>query len=141
MSSDDGLRKAGLKSTVPRLKILAVLENSDVRHVSAEDLYRKLLDANEDIGLATVYRVLTQFEQAGLVVRHNFDAGRAVYELNDESPHEHLICTECNAVIEFEYPELVEHLQEIIQQQHFELQSHSLYLYGVCKSKDFCRNK
>lgn len=141
MSSDDGLRKAGLKSTVPRLKILAVLENSDVRHVSAEDLYRKLLDANEDIGLATVYRVLTQFEQAGLVVRHNFDAGRAVYELNDESPHEHLICTECNAVIEFEYPELTEHLKEIIQQNHFELQSHSLYLYGVCKSKDFCRNK
>lgn len=140
MSNDDGLRKAGLKSTVPRLKILAVLENSDVRHVSAEDLYRKLLDANEDIGLATVYRVLTQFEQAGLVVRHNFDAGRAVYELNDESPHEHLICTECNAIIEFEDPELVKHLREIIRQKNFDLQSYSLYLYGVCSDSN-CQNK
>ena len=138
MSSDDGLRKAGLKSTVPRLKILAVLENSDVRHMSAEDLYRRLLDANEDIGLATVYRVLTQFEQAGLVVRHNFDAGRAVYELNDESPHEHLICTECNAVIEFEDQELVEHLRDVTRQEHFDLQSHSLYLYGVCSD---CQEK
>ncbi len=138
MSSDDGLRKAGLKSTVPRLKILAVLENSDVRHMSAEDLYRRLLDANEDIGLATVYRVLTQFEQAGLVVRHNFDAGRAVYELNDESPHEHLICTECNAVIEFEDPELTEHLRDVTRQEQFDLQSHSLYLYGVCST---CQEK
>ncbi len=138
MSSDDGLRKAGLKSTVPRLKILAVLEHSDVRHMSAEDLYRKLLDANEDIGLATVYRVLTQFEQAGLVVRHNFDAGRAVYELNDESPHEHLICTECNAVIEFEDQELVEHLRDVTRQEQFDLQSHSLYLYGVCSA---CQEK
>ena len=138
MSSDDGLRKAGLKSTVPRLRILAVLENSDVRHMSAEDLYRKLLDANEDIGLATVYRVLTQFEQAGLVVRHNFDAGRAVYELNDESPHEHLICTECNAVIEFEDQELAEHLRDVTRQEQFDLQSHSLYLYGVCSA---CQEK
>ncbi len=138
MSSDDGLRKAGLKSTVPRLKILAVLEHSDVRHMSAEDLYRRLLDADEDIGLATVYRVLTQFEQAGLVVRHNFDAGRAVYELNDESPHEHLICTECNAVIEFEDQELVEHLRDVTRQEQFDLQSHSLYLYGVCSA---CQEK
>ena len=140
MSSDDGLRKAGLKSTVPRLKILSVLENSDVRHVSAEDLYRKLLEANEDIGLATVYRVMTQFEQAGLVVRHNFDAGRAVYELNDESPHEHLICTECNAVIEFEDQELIEHLRDVARQKHFDLQSYSLYLYGTC-SNSSCPNK
>ena len=140
MSSDDGLRKAGLKSTVPRLKILSVLENSDVRHMSAEDLYRKLLEANEDIGLATVYRVLTQFEQAGLVVRHNFDAGRAVYELNDESPHEHLICTECNAVIEFEDQELIEHLRDVARQKHFDLQSYSLYLYGTC-SNSSCPNK
>ena len=138
MSSDHGLRKAGLKSTVPRLRILAVLENSDVRHMSAEDLYRKLLDANEDIGLATVYRVLTQFEQAGLVVRHNFDAGRAVYELNDESPHEHLICSACNAVIEFEDQELVKHLRTVTQQENFELQSHSLYLYGLCSD---CQKK
>ena len=138
MSSDDGLRKAGLKSTVPRLKILSVLENSDVRHVSAEDLYRRLMDAHEDIGLATVYRVLTQFEQAGLVVRHNFDAGRAVYELNDESPHEHLICTECKGVIEFEDQELIEHLRDVTQQKHFNMQSHSLYLYGVCSD---CQKK
>lgn len=138
MSRDDGLRKAGLRSTVPRLKILSVLENSDVRHISAEDLYRKLLDAHDDVGLATVYRVLTQFEQAGLVVRHNFDAGKAVYELNDESPHEHLICTECKAVIEFEDPKLVKHLRDVTRQEHFDLQSHSLYLYGVCSD---CRKK
>ena len=83
MQGDSGLRKTGLKTTVPRLKILTALENSPVRHLSAEDVYRQLLDANEEVGLATVYRVLTQFEQAGLVVRHNFDGGRSVYELND----------------------------------------------------------
>ena len=138
MPDDYGLRKAGLKSTVPRLKILAVLESSEVRHMSAEDLYRRLLDADEDIGLATVYRVLAQFEQAGLVVRHNFDADRAVYELNDESPHEHLICTECNAVIEFEDQKLIEHLRDITRVENFDLQSHSLYLYGICSD---CQKK
>ncbi len=132
MPNDAGLRKAGLKSTVPRLKVLAALESSDVRHMSAEDVYRKLLDADEDIGIATVYRVLAQFARAGVVVRHTFDADRAVYELNDESPHEHLICTECGAVIEFENREIVKQLREITRQKNFELQSYSLYLYGIC---------
>ena len=136
--SDDELRKAGLKSTVPRLKILSVLENSKVRHLSAEDLYRMLLDAHEDIGLATVYRVLTQFEQAGLVVRHNFDSGRAVYELNDESQHEHLICSRCHDVIEVEDPKLVKNLMAIARRKKFDLQSHSLYLYGICNA---CQGK
>ena len=134
MSNDDGLRKAGLKSTVPRLRILGVLEHSDVRHMSAEDLYRKLLETGEDVGIATVYRVLTQFEQAGLVVRHNFDAGRAVYELNDESPHEHLICSRCNNVIEFTDPGLAERMADVARQNGFDLQSHSLYLYGICST-------
>ncbi len=101
--------------------------------MSAEDIYRHLLNMNEEIGIATVYRVLTQFEQAGLVIRHNFDSDHAVYELNDESPHEHLICTVCGAVIEFENPSLVKQLNEIAQQHTFQLESHSLHLYGRCK--------
>lgn len=140
MQRDDELRKAGLKTTVPRLKILSVLESSDVRHMSAEDVYRRLLEHHEEVGLATVYRVLTQFEQAGVVIRHNFDAGRAVYELNDETPHEHLICTECGAVVEFEDQQLLKRLKNIAEREQFDLQSHSLYLYGRCTATN-CRNK
>lgn len=140
MQRDDELRKAGLKTTVPRLKILSVLENSDVRHMSAEDVYRRLLEHHEEVGLATVYRVLTQFEQAGVVIRHNFDAGRAVYELNDETPHEHLICTECGAVVEFEDQQLLQRLKNIAAREQFDLQSHSLYLYGRCTASA-CRKK
>ena len=139
MQGDSGLRKTGLKTTVPRLKILTALENSPVRHLSAEDVYRQLLDANEEVGLATVYRVLTQFEQAGLVVRHNFDGGRSVYELNDESPHEHLICLGCGAVVEFEDPELIARLRKVAEQSGFALQRHALYLYGSCQRGD-CPN-
>ncbi len=138
MQRDDELRKAGLKTTVPRLKILSVLESSDVRHMSAEDVYRRLLEHHEEVGLATVYRVLTQFEQAGVVIRHNFDAGRAVYELNDETPHEHLICTECGTVVEFEDQQLLQRLGDIAVRERFDLQSHSLYLYGCCTA---CREK
>ena len=140
MQRDDELRKAGLKTTVPRLKILSVLESSDVRHMSAEDVYRRLLEHHEEVGLATVYRVLTQFEQAGVVIRHNFDAGRAVYELNDETPHEHLICTECGAVVEFEDQQLLQRLKNIAVREQFDLQSHSLYLYGRCTATT-CRKK
>lgn len=139
MQGDSGLRKTGLKTTVPRLKILTALENSPVRHLSAEDVYRQLLDANEEVGLATVYRVLTQFEQAGLVVRHNFDGGRSVYELNDEGPHEHLICTGCGAVVEFEDPELSKRLRAVAEKSGFALERHALYLYGSCQRGD-CPN-
>ena len=132
--SDTHLRGRGLRSTVPRLKILSVLENSEVRHMSAEDVYRKLLDAREEVGIATVYRVLTQFEQAGLVIRHHFESGRAVYELNDEAQHEHLICSRCEQVIEFKDAALVRRLGKIARDAGFELQHHALYLYGVCEA-------
>ena len=102
--------------------------------MSAEDIYRHLIDMNEEIGIATVYRVLTQFEQAGLVIRHNFGSDHAVYELNDESPHEHLICMSCGAVIEFEDPQLVQQLKDIAKQNMFKLENHSLYLYGHCEA-------
>ena len=128
------LRGRGLRSTVPRLKILAVLENSKVRHMSAEDVYRKLLDAKEEVGIATVYRVLTQFEQAGLVIRHHFESGRAVYELNDEAQHEHLICSDCDRVAEFKDARLVRRLEEIAKDAGFSMQHHALYLYGLCAS-------
>ena len=116
-----------------------MLESAEERHLSAEDVYRLLLQDNEEVGLATVYRVLTQFEQAGLVMRHNFDNNRAVYELNDDqTPHEHLICMDCGTVIEFKDNELLERLRDISEREKFSLQKHALYLYGRCMS---CLNK
>ena len=123
------LKQAGLKATLPRLRILEILENSDQKHVSAEDVYKALLDAGEDVGLATVYRVLTQFEAAGLVIRHNFDSGHSVFELNRGGHHDHMVCLKTGRVIEFENEE-IERLQEKIAEEHgFELHDHSLVLY------------
>lgn len=123
------LRKAGLKVTLPRLKILEILENSKLRHLSAEDIYKKLLKGGEDIGLATVYRVLTQFEAAGLVTRHNFEGGHSVFELDDGDHHDHMVCVETGDVIEF-VSEEIERLQHEIAEKHgFELIDHSLVLY------------
>jgi len=123
------LRKAGLKVTLPRVKILQILESSDVRHMSAEDVYRALLDAGEDVGLATVYRVLTQFETAGLVIRHNFDGGHSVFEVARGEHHDHMVCVESGKVIEFHNDE-IEALQEQIAAEHgYELAGHSLVLY------------
>lgn len=123
------LRKAGLKVTLPRVKILQILESSDVRHMSAEDVYRALLDAGEDVGLATVYRVLTQFETAGLVIRHNFDGGHSVFEVARGEHHDHMVCVETGKVIEFHNDE-IEALQEQIAAKHgYELAGHSLVLY------------
>ncbi len=123
------LRKAGLKVTLPRVKILQILESSDVRHLSAEDVYRALLDAGEDVGLATVYRVLTQFETAGLVIRHNFDGGHSVFEVARGEHHDHMVCVESGKVIEFHNDE-IEALQEQIAAEHgYELAGHSLVLY------------
>jgi Fur family ferric uptake transcriptional regulator len=123
------LRKAGLKITLPRLKILEILENASNRHLSAEDIYRDLLDSGEEIGLATVYRVLTQFEAAGLVTRHNFEGGHSVFELDDGEHHDHMVCVETGEVIEFTSDE-IERLQHEIAEQHgFELIDHSLVLY------------
>jgi len=123
------LRKAGLKVTHPRLRILHILENADGRHMSAEDIYRMLIDSSEDIGLATVYRVLTQFEAAGLVMKHNFEGGQAVYELDRGGHHDHMVCVDTGKVVEFYNPE-IERLQKEIADQHgFVIEDHSLVLY------------
>ncbi len=123
------LRKAGLKVTLPRLKILEIFEKSKLRHLSAEDMYKELLDSSEDIGLATVYRVLTQFEAAGLVTRHNFEGGHSVFELDDGEHHDHMVCVESGEVIEF-FSEEIEVLQRAMAKEHgFELLDHNLVLY------------
>lgn len=127
------LKKAGLKTTQPRLKILQILEGADVRHLSAEDVYKILLESGEEIGLATVYRVLTQFEGAGLVIRHNFEGGRSVFELNDESHHDHMVCLECGKVFEFYDRTIEDRQKQIAHQAGFTIDDHSLYLYGVCR--------
>jgi Fur family transcriptional regulator, ferric uptake regulator len=126
------LRKAGLKVTLPRLKILEILEDSATRHKSAEDIYKALLESNEDIGLATVYRVLTQFEAAGLVTRHHFENGMAVFELNQGSHHDHLVCVVCGKVEEFVDAEIEERQKRVAQERGFEITDHSLILYGRC---------
>ena len=126
------LRRAGLKITVPRLKILEILASSQPRHMSAEDVYRRLLDSNEDIGLATVYRVLTQFESAGLVTRHHFAGGTAVFELNEGEHHDHIVCTDCGRVEEFTDDSIEEKQREIAARLGFEISDHSLTLHGRC---------
>ncbi len=128
-SENSELRKVGLKVTLPRVKILQILEGSDCRHMSAEDVYKSLIEAGEDVGLATVYRVLTQFETAGLVVRHNFDGGHAVFELAKGEHHDHMVNLESGDVVEF-FSEEIERLQHEIAEKHgFELIDHSLVLY------------
>ncbi len=128
------LRKAGLKVTLPRVKILQILEESDKRHLSAEDVYKALLESGDDVGLATVYRVLTQFEQAGLVERHNFDGGHSVFELDSGEHHDHLVCMETGKVIEFQNGEIEALQEEIAEKLGYELVDHSLVLYGKPKS-------
>lgn len=132
MESKD-LKKAGLKVTLPRMKILEILDEGDARHFSAEDVYKQLLDAGEEIGLATVYRVLTQFESAGLVNRHHFEGGHSVFELNRGPHHDHILCVRCGKVDEF-VDETIEELQEAIAERAgYRMTDHSLYIYGVCK--------
>ena len=139
MESQD-LRKAGLKATLPRLKILHILESSDVRHMRAEDVYKALLEAGEDVGLATVYRVLTQFESADLVVRHHFEGGQSVFELNEGSHHDHIVCNQCGEIEEF-IDETIERCQKAVAQRcGFHIRDHSLIIYGDCQKPD-CPNK
>ena len=131
MESSD-LRKAGLKVTLPRMKILDILEGSDARHHSAEDVYKILLETGEDIGLATVYRVLTQFESAGLVTRHHFEGGHSVFELNQGDHHDHILCVKCGRVDEFVDEIIEQHQRDIAARLGYELTDHCLYMYGVC---------
>ena len=131
MVENSELRKAGLKVTLPRVKILQMLDSSvsGQRHMSAEDVYKALMEAGEDVGLATVYRVLTQFEAAGLVERHNFDGGHAVFELADAGHHDHMVCVDSGEVIEFFDPEIEKLQKEIVKQHGFDLVDHNLVLY------------
>ena len=126
------LKKAGLKVTLPRVKILEILENAKDHHLSAEAVYRVLLESDEDIGLATVYRVLTQFEEAGLVVRHNFEGGHSVFELDHGRHHDHLVCVKCGRVEEFVDPVIEERQQDIATKAGFTITDHSLNIYGIC---------
>ena len=130
------LRKAGLKVTLPRLKILEILEGSTPRHLSAEDIYKKLLDSREDIGLATVYRVLTQFEAAGLVTRHHFEDGMAVFELDQGAHHDHIVCLDCGRVEEFIDRGIEELQEQVAQRLGFEIRHHALVMYGHCRKSD-----
>ena len=127
------LRKAGLKVTLPRVKILQIMESSETKHLNAEDVYKALLEAGEDVGLATVYRVLTQFETAGLVMRHHFEGGSSVFELTSLDHHDHIVCQTCGSVEEF-FDEVIEDQQEKIAEKYgFRITDHSMYLYGICK--------
>lgn len=134
----DNLKSSGLKATLPRLKILEIFQNSQRRHLSAEDIFRILVSDNSDIGLATVYRVLTQFEQAGLLRRGNFESGKAIYELNEGDHHDHMVCMNCGKVQEFVDPEIEKRQYEITKKYNFLLKEHALAIYGLCSD---CREK
>ncbi len=137
---DVDIKRAGLKVTLPRVKILKILEASEARHMTAEDVYRALLEREEEIGLATVYRVLTQFVDAGLVERHHFEGGQAIFELNRGAHHDHIVCQQCGRVEEF-VDETIERHQHAIAEKHgFEIDDHSLIIYGRCVKPD-CPNR
>lgn len=132
MTDSADLKRAGLKATLPRLKILQILEDAKVRHMTAEDVYKALLGMDEEVGLATVYRVLTQFEGAGIVMRHNFEGGRSVFEINHGGHHDHMVCVECGKVFEFYDPAIEERQRKVAEKAGFTVDSHSLYMYGTC---------
>ncbi len=136
MSKSSELQSMGLKATFPRLKILELFENAGVRHLTAEDVYRLLLSENIDIALATVYRVLTQFEQAGLLERHHFESGKAVFEIKATQHHDHLVCVNCGRVEEFYDEEIERRQKKIAKERGFVIQEHALYLYGACSKAD-----
>jgi Fur family transcriptional regulator, ferric uptake regulator len=140
MTQTRDLRTAGLKATLPRMKILEIFERGDVRHMSAEDVYRILLNERMDIGLATVYRVLTQFEQAGVLKRSNFESGKAVFELDEGSHHDHLVCLTCGRVEEFFDAQIETRQKLVAAEKGFELQEHALALYAVC-TKPNCQHR
>lgn len=136
MTNADELKSSGLKATLPRIKILEVFQRTERRHMTAEDVFKALLAEGADIGLATVYRVLMQFEQAGLLTRSNFESGKSVFELNEGQHHDHLVCLTCGRVEEFFDPEIEQRQRAIAQTRGFELQDHSLALYARCTKVD-----
>ena len=140
MTRADDLKSSGLKATLPRLKILEVFQRSQQRHMTAEDVYKLLLAEDADIGLATVYRVLMQFEQAGLLSRSHFESGKSVFELNEGKHHDHLVCIDCGRVEEFYDPEIEKRQNAVAESKGFQLQDHALSLYAVCTKKN-CQYK
>jgi Fur family ferric uptake transcriptional regulator len=136
MKNADELKSSGLKATLPRIKILEVFQSTELRHMTAEDVYKALLRDGSDIGLATVYRVLMQFEQAGLLTRSHFESGKSVFELNEGQHHDHLVCMTCGRVEEFYDAEIEKRQRAVAQTRGFELQDHSLALYGNCTKKN-----
>lgn len=140
MSNAEDLKSSGLKATLPRIKILEVFQRSSVRHLTAEDVFKTLLTEGSDIGLATVYRVLMQFEQAGILSRNHFESGKAVFELNEGKHHDHLVCVVCGRVEEFYDAEIERRQQEIAKERGYDLQDHSLALYVVCR-REGCKGK
>jgi Fur family ferric uptake transcriptional regulator len=140
MTHADELKSSGLKATLPRIKILEVFQRAAVRHMTAEDVYKALLAEGADVGLATVYRVLMQFDQAGLLKRSHFESGKSVFELNEGQHHDHLVCLTCGRVEEFYDPEIEARQRAVAQGRGFELQDHSLALYGAC-TKSHCEHR
>jgi Fur family ferric uptake transcriptional regulator len=137
--TNQDLRKAGLKVTLPRIKILELLESATDHHLSAEDIYKTLLEQGEDVGLATVYRVLTQFEQAGIIERHHFENNHSVFEIMQEDHHDHIVCQICGRVVEFTNDVIEAEQHKVAEQLGFELTGHSLNLYGIC-DKPACKD-
>ena len=132
MTNIDELKNTGLKATLPRLKILEIFQKGGQRHMTAEDVFRVLLEERSDVGLATVYRVLTQFEQAGLLMRSNFESGKAIYELDEGQHHDHFVCTSCGKVEEFYDAEIEKRQNLIAKEKGWVIQDHSMALYGQC---------
>lgn len=135
---NEELKRAGLKVTLPRVKILDILQNPKNQHISAEDVYKILLEQQEEIGLATVYRVLNQFDDAGIVTRHHFEGGKSVFELSQKAHHDHLVCLKCGKVVEFEDNVIEQRQIDIANSHKIKLTNHSLYLYGECADHDAC---
>jgi len=135
---NEELKRAGLKITLPRIKILGILQNPNNQHISAEDVYKILLEHNEEIGLATVYRVLNQFDDAGIVTRHHFEGGKSVFELSHKKHHDHLVCLNCGKVIEFEDDDIEQPQEDVAKLHKVKLTNHSLYLYGECEDEEAC---
>lgn len=135
---NEELKRAGLKITLPRVKILDILQQPDNQHISAEDVFKILLEHNEEIGLATVYRVLNQFDDAGIVTRHHFEGGKSVFELTQKAHHDHLVCLNCGKVVEFEDDIIEKRQLDIAKHNKIKLTNHSLYLYGECEDEVAC---
>lgn len=138
MDHNKELKKAGLKVTLPRVKILEILQDPKNQHISAEDVYKILIDMEEEIGLATVYRVLNQFDEAGILNRHHFEGGKSVFEISRKKHHDHLVCLKCGKVVEFEDDVIEQRQEDVAKNNNMRLLNHSLYLYGECTDDEEC---